>query len=178
MHLHQIVGGVKTEEKFDNRDVPTAERHLVPGLVGDMCRSWLAITKDSFNVDVRPVAGPAGAANYIGKYLLKSVEERRELQRRGFVRRWSTSRNWPSPGPLQMRGTIDGKWAFKSWSGYGEADDLARFAMDRSEKYAVAERVGTDLALALAERSRRKKAFRELERMSGTFVALDKLGPV
>lgn len=82
---------------------------------------WKEITGTSYVVDVRPVMGKFGAAAYLSKYLSKQLEEgsiRHELDKRGFIRRFSRSRNWKSGNKLQRRGTVEGTWFVTSfWKG-------------------------------------------------------------
>ena len=44
---------------------------------------------------VAPVTDARNGAKYLAKYFTKGFGDRGELERRGFVRRWSASRDWP-----------------------------------------------------------------------------------
>lgn len=64
----------------------------------------------SFVVDVREVLGPAGAATYLARYLVEHEMVREKMVEKGFVRRWSRSRNWPGDERLVLKGTAENAW--------------------------------------------------------------------
>lgn len=92
-----------------------------------LARVWYAVTKDSWMVHVMPVLGAAGAAAYLGKYMVKNMMYRKDLEDAGFTRRWSSSRGWPGSGRVRLKqsgagggmlrkdGTRSGWWDIR-WS--------------------------------------------------------------
>lgn len=114
---------------------------------------------------VVPVMPGAGAGNYMGKYLLKNSMHRHELEAKGFMRRWSRSRNWPGDTLVRV-GTRDEQWVRTQWAWEGSAKGaLAQAAIDNSEGHPLLERVGTDLALELLGRNRRKSNLLKFRRL-------------
>lgn len=124
----------------------------------DISVVWHGITGDSFVCDVSGIRSLEGVANYVQKYMGKTMFERAELEGLGFRRRWSASRNWPRGAQLRLRGTEEGAWLqvtvvsakqlreqpwARKWHG-----ELAVRAEEDSGKELV-QSVGTDLGLEL-----------------------------
>lgn len=131
-----------------------------------MARWWLEVTQDSWVVDVRVVTGPGGAANYLGKYLGKSMADYRyRLLELGYLRRFQRSVNWPGGGQMEFEATVEEEWEEdRQWNtakvllpgdvvdGTATARSLDRF-----------KRVGTEMAMKFQRRARRNKAKVRLE---------------
>jgi hypothetical protein len=113
-------------------------------------RIWREVTRDSFIVDVQLVMGAAGAAGYLAKYLLKGVMHREELEALGFKRRWTRSRGWPSPEPLQLWGTEKERWKDRQWSA------TETTLPEEVAGHIDLVRVGDNLALKLGDKKRKK----------------------
>lgn len=73
-----------------------------------VARWWYKITGDSFVVDVKKTYSE-GVSFYLAKYVSKGFLDREELERRGFTRRYTTSRSWPSVRRRAL-GTILEAW--------------------------------------------------------------------
>lgn len=133
-HLHLIVGGIGNGPW---KEIQRRWREY-----------WLEITGDSYIVDVRPVLGAYGAAAYLGKYLVKGLMDREELESLGFKRRWSCSNNWPR-ADVVLQGTDQGRWARVQFIGGMEAgaEKLALEAED-SASSPLLDRVGDPVAVA------------------------------
>ncbi len=114
IHLHAIVGGLNEQALADckadgwGRCAHKRTYDWATAICSKNClehelsKLWYQITGDSFIVDVRPVLWARGAASYVSKYLTKDMYDRSELWNRGFKRRWSCSRNWPSPQAMHF----------------------------------------------------------------------------
>lgn len=124
----------------------------------ELAHHWHKITKDSWIVDARLILGPAGAAAYLTKYLVKAFDNRRELFRRGFVRRWSCSNNWPSPARLQLAVTVAGGWDTVNFMGKKSImrETLLK-EVQASKEDGWAVRVGSDMAEAFEAKRKRHK---------------------
>ena len=120
----------------------------------------------SFNTDVRAVYAPSGAGAYLGQYLSKGEMDRPQLERLGFMRRFSRSRGWPSDEPLMLRGTLDKSWSEVSWSHDPEAEKYGS-VVSASIGSPFLERVGGRFYLALMEKGRRRAGLKRLERILG-----------
>lgn len=124
-----------------------------------MSRAWHEVTKHSYVVDVRAVVGKFGAAAYLCKYLIKQYDGsvRQSLENRGFLRRFTTSRNWPKGGQMMRRGTLKGDWKVIGW----EKSDRWLDAEFMSRGLPEMEQVGTDMAKAVQED---RKFWREMKK--------------
>ncbi len=108
---------------------------------------------------VEPVTSNRKAAEYVAKYVAKGGKNG-ELAALGFGRSWSCSRDWPRPGEIGFRRSerFGGPgWEVQRFS-YGP---LSKDSIDHWEIAGKGlsdfDRVGTDVALALAAtRSQRK----------------------
>lgn len=150
-HLHLLVGGISLRKEEAARDAINA---------------WMRATSfRSYIVDVQAVLGESGAAAYLSKYMAKGLQGRKDLQALGFSRRWSRSRNWPSPGDLKLKGIVDDRLEVLDWTPatrhYGK-EILA--IKDRSETSTFLERTGDDLALALGDKRARKSLSTRIRR--------------
>lgn len=95
---------------------------------------------------------------------MKAFEDREELERRGFARRYTTSRGWPA-GRLRMQGTVDERWQTREFVGIPSVV-LGERVLETQNR-AIGQSVGTDLALALGERvsnRRTRSAINKLDR--------------
>lgn len=130
---------------------------------------WLDITGDSYIVHATPVLSHSRTAAYLSKYLSKGVEDRGELERRGFKRRWSSSRGYPGGGRLRLAATEDPGWVSRVWK-----SDRFEFPRTWDGKAVIAEhkeggpadllvRTGEDLTLLFVNR----RAARILARQAG-----------
>lgn len=119
----------------------------------------------AFVVDVRKVHSTEGMAFYLAKYLSKQLPSREVLEDLGFTRRWSRSRNWPSPEPVQLRGSRDGSWAqvevIPRWFRRAEMENIE----DRYKNSVLLDRVGDDLVLSLDAKKARKVGFKFIEKV-------------
>ncbi len=142
-HLHLIAGGlidVKTEE--------------VESCVRD---AWAMATRrngqiESYIVKAIPVTYEGKVAGYMAKYMVKAFyDQRAKLEKMGFLRRFSRSRNWPSPGELHLEGLVNGtliNLGYKNRTELSE-DELANLQRVQEVYPAALARTGDDLALAL-----------------------------
>ena len=140
----------------------TKQWHMAPCrkdcIEHELGKLWYQITSDSWVVDARPIFGAADAASYLSKYLIKSFDNRHELFRRGFSRRWSCSRNWPSPARMQLAVTVAGGWDTVNFMG---AASIMRDALRKEVKASLddgwAIRIGEPLAEHYETRRKRRK---------------------
>ncbi len=142
-HIHLIAGGLLNDkaEEVEN-DARTA---------------WAMATQrngavHSYVVKAIKVAYVGKVAGYMAKYMVKAFyDQRSELESLGFIRRYSRSRNWPSPADIHLEGLVNGtliNLGFRNRSELSpeELENLRRI----SEVYPAAlARTGDDLALAL-----------------------------
>ena len=180
VHLHTMMTGLGSRTPCcigKGRNGKCAHRWTESWVTSD-CQSdclehqlasfWLSITGDSFVVDSRLILGPSGAANYLVKYLTKSFDSRSDLEALGFHRRWSCSRNWPSPQRLQFKHTRDGTWSSTHFISPKFSNERYLHARSLDDQHSpLAERVGSPLAhLAEAKRKRHntKKLLRRFQR--------------
>lgn len=122
----------------------------------ELAKAWYDITGDSWIVDSRKILGARGAAAYLSKYLIKAYDNRAELERRGFARRWSCSRNWPAPERMQLAITNSGGWDTSYFMG---ANSVMKDVLREEVKAAVndpwAIKVGTPMAVKFEKRRSR-----------------------
>jgi hypothetical protein len=172
VHFHAIVGGIESGEvdrcedgrivsdkysrRWRKKDCECWEHRF--------SRVWYEITGDSFVVDFREVYSPEGAGAYLGKYLEKTMDSgtvRQRLEELGFLRRFTTSRNFPR-GSLTMYGTIIGAWTRHYWREGFYADNEVK-----KGRYAdrLLERVGDPIAIRLQEESVEAMKLRKFRRV-------------
>ena len=110
-------------------------------------RLWYRVTGDSFLVCVRPVWETRGAVNYMAKYLQKTFDHRDEYEARGYLRRWSCSRNWP-----RSKAEIAGKdtW-LRSEMVNGVTSDMVLDHLGDASANPLFHLVGTDLEMEVSE---------------------------
>lgn len=179
-HIHVVMGGLdrsRPDSCYDEMDeTPYSEAFVrspckVDCLMHELARSWLDVTGDSFVVDAREGYSPGRLANYLGKYLIKGFYHRREMEERGWVRRYSSSRNWPRVGLLQTETQANGGWerVVMHPGYYRRSEMLERVAYDHDS--ALLKRTGDDLALALQEKGSLKGYERRLSKMIGEAYA-------
>jgi len=168
VHLHLIVGGIGKRisccrpagmGRCNHRKSYkwAMERCKVNCVEHELAKEWYQITGDSWVLDVREVWSAAGASAYIFKYLVKSFGQRAALEGLGFKRRWSCSRNWPSPERMQFVITMSKGWQSTQFIKKGVNDDYLREEVARSEASAYAMKVGTPLAQMYEDRVRKQK---------------------
>ncbi len=126
-------------------------RTVLSSLVSNV---WREATGDSFIVDVQRVLGAAGAAGYMAKYLLKNSGSREALEAAGFLRRFSRSRDWPSPAPMKISGVVSTLWASGSLP-------EAAYGLDEE----TMKRIGDDLAIELGFAKRDKGLLAQFRRL-------------
>lgn len=126
-------------------------------------KAWKEVTGDSYIVDVREAYTPSRLCNYLAKYLVKGFQVRESLEGLGFFRRYSSSRNWPKPELLRLRGTEMDRWVKMERTDY-RLGDYGHSVLKRSENAYLMERVGDDLVEKLYSGQRLKSEVRKLER--------------
>lgn len=152
-HLHLLMGGLGIRRDVCDRDHSWKDVDWAfedcpqKCLEHEISYDWFNETGDSYVVAVRLVQGPAGAASYITKYMVKAITHREVLYGLGFKRLFSTSRNWPGLAKMQLKGTADDKWTRTEFQYAGRAgakvfEDHAELTKDSP----LADRVGTPLA--------------------------------
>lgn len=108
----------------------------------------------SYVVDVRHVVGASGMANYLAKYLVKTMGEdaHAELERMGFQRRFSSSDNWPK-SKVESLGTAAGAWLGVVYEGRHspKSANLAELTKE-SAGDELLERVGPKIMLEAEKR--------------------------
>jgi len=113
----------------------------------EIAKVWYGITGNSWVVDCREVWSPAGASSYIFKYLDKGFDDRESLEALGFKRRWSCSRDWPSPERMQFVITMSKGWQSTQFIKKGSQwESFLREEVESSKGAAYAMKVGTPLA--------------------------------
>lgn len=164
-HLHLILGGIGTPlasclPKKPPRVKGWRKNWLLNGpscacVAHRVGLDWYEQT-GAYIIDCRPVYNPKGLANYLGKYLTKSFLIRGAMEDAGFLRRYSTSRNWPGGSRLRLAGTNADIWEKTLFhhrdSGWRKED--SKVAADRLNNAMRSE--GTDLAMELAALKVRK----------------------
>lgn len=149
VHFHLIVGGIGkrkaacTEQANYGRSWRNKECSCLEHV---MSKAWREATRGhSWVVDVRPVLGKFGAAAYLAKYLTKDFKIREKLEEMGFIRRYSTSRNWPRGAQMKREGTVDGSWTAEGW----ERGHKYPWIVKKTRTMKEARQVGTDVAKLL-----------------------------
>lgn len=157
VHLHLIVGGLTNripccqpgshgscahKKGFDWAMAPCP----VNCVEHELAKDWYGITGDSWVVDCRPVWGASGAASYLFKYLEKGFAVRTDLEALGFKRRWSCSRDWPSPEKMQFAVTLAQGWEFKQFWRKGGIHEGALRKESQSNHPGYSIKVGTPMA--------------------------------
>jgi len=139
-------------------------RCLVDCLTHEWGKEW-ELRTHAFVVDVREIYNPDGVSRYLGKYLVKGFGSREDLVKLGFLRRWSSSRNWPRFGDLCLRGTDEKVWdsiqIIPRWFRRKEMEE--REAFGRGAYYL--ESVGTPAAVGLAKKRKKRAMKMKIERI-------------
>ncbi len=153
-HHHLVLGPIEGRIRCYGRDfdIRVFDRGFdrCACLSHTLARQWLDVTKDSRIVHAVPVIGASGAGSYMAKYLLKGFGEERHLQALGMQRRWSSGRGWPGSGKLCLSQTLRGGWRRVEWrAGHVPEEKIG------GPKYLL-ERSGSDIAVALAEKRRKR----------------------
>lgn len=121
----------------------------------------------SYIVWTVPVLGPAGAAGYLAKYMLKGALYRQTIEEAGFKRRWSCSRAWPSPERMRMRGSDLGSWEKVEFT-YKLSEFWTPLVEKMRKEEELLEQVGDDMAIALGARKKLKGFMKNIERLEQT----------
>ena len=116
----------------------------------------------SYITDTREVYQASGAGVYLGKYLQKQEGQREDLERMGFIRRWSRTNGWPADDLLRSKGSELGVWKKVTWTHGLHAMGMA--AIEKSMGHPLLERVGGKLYLAMVEKAGWNGLERRLER--------------
>lgn len=154
IHHHLVAGPIPPNERlrcYQGKHVQA--RQFLPRMGRCTCMAhqmsvlWLDITGDSWVVDVRPVLGAVGASHYLSKYLGKGLQDRSELIRLGYTRRWSNSRGWPGSGRLRLLRTLTYGWERVDF--YGAAGGKGIEELNPPE---LLERSGNNYTLAASKR--------------------------
>lgn len=135
VHLHCLMSGLK-------------DNVVESDMTDEVSRLWKEVTGDSWIVDARKVHTPKRMARYLGKYLAKGFEVRSQLEALGFRRRYSSSRNWPKPKRIMLRGTEENRWFHMMRTDEKLGPKYAAI-LEASEDDYLLERVGDDLVLIL-----------------------------
>ncbi len=96
-------------------------------------RAWSTVTAgESYIVHATSVGGAAGAAAYLGKYMLKAFDTV-DAARLGMKRRFSKSNGWPSePRKRLLHSVLGPGWVRRRWTaGLWEADAELREALSK-----------------------------------------------
>ena len=175
-HLHLLLGNLKLQKsQCSDPDLVGRKKWMLEGMKrGCECgahvlgSAWYEIT-GAYVIDVAKVYDGKGAGRYLGKYLTKAFDERRELERLGFSRRYTASRNWPGNERVRLRGTVEKRWDAVTRIGRDNGNwRWFEEKMEEERPAALVERIGTPLAHVLEDRrikGRRKAAVRVLERV-------------
>ena len=153
-HLHVVMGPVDGQIRCYGRRAIRESWFLARGECGclshRLSKVWHEVTGDSWVVHTVPCLGGKGSGGYMAKYMVKGSLVRAELEAMGFKRRWSRSRGFPGGGLLQLRTSVEEGWRRVEigWTAPPGADGKPWGAID------LVDRVGDDLALALASRNR------------------------
>lgn len=173
-HLHLLIGGIgelKAQCRIPDQKLRKQWMEMTyqcPCVAHTIGRVWYELT-GAYIIDCKKVYAARGIATYLGGYLTKGYDDRSELEARGFLRRYSTSRNWPGNKRVRLRGTVEERWdgvtriPRETWNWqYLEG----RIKNERPAE--IMERVGTDLAHYLEERgvrARKRQVVKTLERI-------------
>lgn len=171
-HLHLIMSGLG----LPNRRAACEEWPLYDSRWRNrLCRAnciehelsalWFEASGDSWVVDARAVLGAAGASAYLGKYLSKGLANREELERMGFVRRYSRSRGWPFDR-LKLVATLEKKWDTQDWHPKYKYGMIGEGGVERTSNSRLHDRVGTEVAEMLGKRVLRQAGLARIMRLS------------
>ncbi len=118
-------------------------------IMHQMSRTWYAVTKDSFVVDVRTIYDIEGACWYLAKYLAKAMygTKRLQIEAKGYKRRYMCSSKWPRGAQMKRLGTLLKAWVDHGF-GYGPPNE---YLTDWSSKQELMRQCGTDMAKELRE---------------------------
>lgn len=157
-HGDRIRKGKQTSEYI--RRIPSCDcvAHI-------FARAWLAVTGDSFMCFAIEVDNAVGAGGYLAKYVDKTF-----VDREWKGRRYTTSRQWPGGGKLQLRVTLEGGWDhIRMWPG-AKFGGMGEKQLNPHEADLL-DRVGTDLMFAIRRRISRKAAKKYFEGVLGHDIA-------
>lgn len=172
VHLHNLVG-LTPDRELSKREVHCEDSAKFDDEWRDrsclclehrLSAMWSSVTGgDSFVVDARKVLSARRASSYVSKYMLKGMVDRQDLHRRGFIRRWSCSRNWPRP-ELVLDGTARNIWQIGGFVlGYDSA--MEKKAEEDSNSY-LFQRVGSPEAVEFNRKLVLRGARKSLERLA------------
>ena len=161
-HHHLIVGQLpKTQqircwgEHFDARAYK-ARLQDCTCLAHRFGRTWYAVTTDSWIAHATRVKSAAGAAGYLGKYLLKTMYDRRNYP---MKRRWSSSRGWPGTGRVRLKQTE----TLAGW--YKMEFHPGTLIAEEGGPADLLERVGDSMTMARNLKRQQMGSLSQLERM-------------
>lgn len=177
-HLHLIVGGLgNRKDACRQRDSRIYTVDWFTGGCADDClvhewaKQWFDVTGESFVVDAILVHGAAGAGAYLTKYLTKGLIKRDALMKLGFLRLFSTSRNWPGLEKMQLARTERGEWIGQTFV-YADRPGGKEFKeqAERDRTSPMARRVGTPLAEYFGEQLRRSKGNKVIRKVMNSAI--------
>lgn len=161
-HFHVVMGPVTGklrcygEDDFDARRF--FKRMEACGCLSHaMARAWQAVTTTSYIVFVVPVTNPRGAGAYLAKYMVKDMAAYWQMRRRGFHRRWSTSRGWPGNGRLRLIET--------DWTHHEFYDGWTSRRPEGAEPLSMMEMTGPPALLEAVNRQAKERKARKLRGM-------------
>ncbi len=167
-HHHLIAGPIPDEQRIscygkDLEVVRFMRRMASCTCVSHaMSRLWWAITGDSYIVHAEPVLSATRAANYISKYIAKTMHSREPFEAVGIYRRWSSSRGFPGAGRLRLAQTDRTGWQRLEYQ-HG-ALNFGWTAKELSAPYLL-ERNGEDLRMRLTDQKSTQRAIGKLRRL-------------
>ena len=147
-HLHLLVNGLgKQQASCQGKMHPWKKAWLLEKdcncLEHVWGREWHRVTGDSYIVAVRAIWEARGAVNYMAKYLQKTFDLREDMEARGWIRRYSCSRNWPR-SMAHIKG--EGRW-FKSEAVRGHQSDVLLGKMPDSSDHPLLKKEGSELEM-------------------------------
>lgn len=170
-HLHLIVGGLGRrvpncqKGRFRYSEAAIRAKCKKDCLIHEWSKEWWRITGHSYVVDARLVYAPEGIGGYLAKYLTKAFNDRVELERLGFKRRWACSRNFPREAQIQTLGTVEHEWESVEIIPRYFRREHHEWLERRYRNSHWLTRVGDDLGVALRQASKTRMAVSKLERM-------------
>lgn len=175
-HLHLIVGGI-------GKRIPNCAGKFPPfsvDWINEECREdcliheWGRIWWDNtgaFVVHAVEVYSAAGAAKYLGKYLVKGMgADRARLEALGYTRRFTMARDWPRGQKMQLLGTKKGAWeATEVVPRYFRREEMLE-RVRRSRRAGDCQSVGDRLSATIVERRNKKAQRMKVERMENALL--------
>lgn len=175
-HLHLVAGPIPRERRIRCIEQKHSWKraqwmHSCDCLEHEISALWeQANDGASWVADVRKATSPNGAADYLGKYLLKTMVNtvRDRLAALGFARRYSRSRSWPV-GEVHLLGSEGEGWSMiRPTTRYSRSDHYAweeftlRALHDVDNELLI--RRGDDIMIALQERTSYRARLKQNEK--------------